>query len=277
MSYSKFLPFLVILGFAIYASAPRAFAQPKQKGSEGDGVTANPTPIMTEDDDEAEVEQQFQMETVKGGTKKPKAPSSGGGTRAPRSGGGGGGSCGKEFWGVKTLTDADAGAVQLHNIQDTTVHALVSSPSRPPAFGSGTPGGGYQMPADKRIVSGPYSELGVYRIKATVTTYKLESDSDFHIVAKDPDTGETMIVESVDSSCASGSSSANTFTMVRQQFAEIFSTPPGAQFINVNQPVTIIGVGFYDPPHKQTGAAPNARELHPVLCISAGAECDSYQ
>jgi len=34
-----------------------------------------------------------------------------------------------------------------------------------------------------------------------------------------------------------------------------------------NIPVTVMGVGFYDPIHGQEGVAPNGIELHPILEI----------
>jgi hypothetical protein len=32
--------------------------------------------------------------------------------------------------------------------------------------------------------------------------------------------------------------------------------------------VTVRGIGYFDPPHGQAGAAPNGIELHPVVAIS---------
>jgi hypothetical protein len=37
--------------------------------------------------------------------------------------------------------------------------------------------------------------------------------------------------------------------------------------------VTVVGVGFFDILHGQTGVAPNAIELHPVLQICFGKGC----
>src|SRR5689334_19870711 len=44
-----------------------------------------------------------------------------------------------------------------------------------------------------------------------------------------------------------------------------------SNFQNTNVPVTITGIGFFDFLHEQTGVAPNAIELHPVLDIQFGA------
>jgi hypothetical protein len=38
--------------------------------------------------------------------------------------------------------------------------------------------------------------------------------------------------------------------------------------------ISLVGVGFFDVPHGQTGVAPNAIELHPVLGLCVGENCD---
>jgi hypothetical protein len=45
------------------------------------------------------------------------------------------------------------------------------------------------------------------------------------------------------------------------------SVPTGT-FVNLKGMVTMTGVGFWDIKHRQTGVAPNAIELHPVLSIN---------
>ena len=47
--------------------------------------------------------------------------------------------------------------------------------------------------------------------------------------------------------------------------------PSSSHFTHLNGPATVTGVGFFDIPHGQTGVAPNAIELHPVLKFSAAA------
>jgi hypothetical protein len=42
----------------------------------------------------------------------------------------------------------------------------------------------------------------------------------------------------------------------------------------IDTTVSLIGVGFFDKPHGQSGRAPNAIELHPVLGICFGAGCE---
>jgi hypothetical protein len=48
--------------------------------------------------------------------------------------------------------------------------------------------------------------------------------------------------------------------------------PSSSHFTDLNGTATVTGVGFFDFPHGQTGVAPNAIELHPVLRFS-GANC----
>ena len=45
--------------------------------------------------------------------------------------------------------------------------------------------------------------------------------------------------------------------------------PSSSHFTDLTGKATITGVGFFDIPHGQTGVAPNAIELHPVLKLSA--------
>ena len=45
--------------------------------------------------------------------------------------------------------------------------------------------------------------------------------------------------------------------------------PSSSRFTKLSGRATVTGVGFFDIPHGQTGIAPNAIELHPVLKFSA--------
>ena len=103
----------------------------------------------------------------------------------------------------------------------------------------------------------------MFTITATLIGFKIEADSDYHLVISD-DRGNTMIVEIPSPSCV-GSSSPFT-----QAIANVRATFDGklkatSSFQHVNIPVKVIGVGFFDRIHGQTGVAPNGVELHPVL------------
>jgi hypothetical protein len=166
------------------------------------------------------------------------------------------GSCGVERWSVKTGTDADAGKITLEPATQTTVAELDALPA---------PG---NLPDDSRIQP---TETTVFQLSATLTKYKLEADSDYHLVLDDG-SGHTMIAEIPDPSCVgSGSPLATGIETARDQFDARFD--PTDRFQDANVPVTLTGVGFFDFQHGQTGVAPNGIELHSVLDVSfAGAK-----
>src|SRR5262249_18007831 len=59
---------------------------------------------------------------------------------------------------------------------------------------------------------------------------------------------------------------------VDNQFGASISTTP----FYPNVPVTVVGIGFFDEIHGQHGVAPNGIELHPVLAICFGLDCNPY-
>ena len=160
------------------------------------------------------------------------------------------GSCGVERWAVKTGTDADAGSVNLNNPVPQTITYLRSLTA--PAT----------LPASNRV---PPTEETTFTINATLVEYKLETDSDYHLVIQDS-AGNTMIAEIPDPACVgAGSPFATLIQSARQDFDAKYSTTTSFQTANI--PVQLIGVGFFDFLHGQTGVAPNGIELHPVLDI----------
>src|SRR5258707_9451145 len=87
--------------------------------------------------------------------------------------------CGVERWSVKTGTDGDSGLVNLNSQTTTTISSLRALPQ--PS----------SLPANNRIQS---TETTVFVVDATLTQYKSESDSDYHLVIKDA-SANTMIAE----------------------------------------------------------------------------------
>jgi hypothetical protein len=163
------------------------------------------------------------------------------------------GSCGVERWSVKTGTDADVGKINLQSTTSTTIASLVALPA--PA----------SLPSNNRIIP---TETTVFRLQATLTEFKLEADSDYHLVLADG-SGHTMIAEIPDPACVGSSSPLLTsITKARAEFDATY-TPTGS-FQTVNVPVTVTGVGFFDFLHGQTGVAPNGIELHAVLDVQFG-------
>jgi hypothetical protein len=163
------------------------------------------------------------------------------------------GSCGVERWSVKTGTDADAARINLQSTTQTTIASLDALPA--PA----------NLPANNRVQP---TETTVYQIHATLTEFKLEADSDYHLVMSDG-AGHTMITEIPDPSCVgAGSPLLSSIQKARGEFDAKYTATTSFKVVNV--PVTVTGVGFFDFLHGQTGVAPNGIELHAVLDIQFG-------
>ena len=116
------------------------------------------------------------------------------------------------------------------------------------------------------------TELTTFQVKGILRVVKKESDQDYHLVITDPlNPRVTMIVESPDPTCASGSQFLDSITTVRTmldrtlQLDRVFS--PENSRSELSMPVTVTGVGFFDTLHHQEGVAPNGIELHPILMI----------
>jgi PKD repeat protein len=160
------------------------------------------------------------------------------------------GSCGVERWSVKTGTDADAGLVNLANPQTNTIVTMRGWTAPNP------------IPPNNRV--SPY-ETTTWVLNATLVEYKLENDSDYHLVIKDA-AGNTMIAEIPDPACVgAGSPFAADIQNARAQFDAKYTATTSFQTANI--PVQITGIGMFDFLHGQTGVAPNGIELHPVLGI----------
>ncbi len=163
------------------------------------------------------------------------------------------GSCGVERWPVKTGTDADAAKITLQSTTPTTIADLAARPA--PAT----------LPQNNRVAP---TETTVFRVSATLTQYKLENDSDYHLVLNDG-AGHTMITEIPDPACV-GSSSPLLTSIKKARAAFDARYTVKTTFQSANIPVTVTGVGFFDFLHGQTGVAPNGVELHAVLDITFG-------
>jgi uncharacterized protein (TIGR03382 family) len=163
--------------------------------------------------------------------------------------------CGVERWSVKTGTDPDAIFVNRQP-QDATLAMLASF--SPPA----------SLPANGRVA--PY-EQQVYRLTGVMLTkYKLETDSDYHLIISDG--SQTMIAEIADPGCLGSTNPFLPYVQnARTSFDSRFSAMPFFQ--NANVTATLEGVGFFDFLHGQTGVAANGFELHPVTGLCFGDGC----
>jgi len=208
---------------------------------------------------------------------------------------------GVERWPVKTGTDADVAKVGVNNLNgdnlgpglvDTTVEEMLALPrasNMPPVRSSFTKNSFYQ---DRRAAP---TETTVWRLKAVVTEAKLEQDGDYHLVLKSTSSDKTMIGEIPDPDpayvknpvwCADikmardavnkklghplppvGFDASDIAPPTHERFENAPMADETAAMTKVGASATIIGVGFFDSNHGQTGVAPSAIEIHPIFSI----------
>ena len=160
--------------------------------------------------------------------------------------------CGVERWHVKTGIDPDSKLVS-RVAKAATVASLVAL--HRPAAGS-----------DPNSRSRPV-EVTRYRLHGIITAYKTEGDSDVHLVLSDK--GKTLIAEIPNPGCVGKTSPfATQIAAVQKTWTSKY--PPSSTFATIHQPVTLVGVGFFDALHGQRGVAPNGIELHPVTSLVFG-------
>jgi hypothetical protein len=162
-------------------------------------------------------------------------------------------SCGVERWSIKTGTDAGARSINQKAPVPANIFHLRALPA--PA----------SPPVKSRVKP---VETSVYSVSAILLRYKYEVDSDIHLVVADTG-GRTMIAEMPAPQCVGASSPfLPSIRYVRSKFTSLFH--PSDTCHRVNTPIQIAGVGFFDFKHGQSGVAPNAIELHPVLRFATG-------
>jgi len=158
-------------------------------------------------------------------------------------------SCGGvERWAVKVLTDASW--TNFDSIpKPTSVTHLVNVTTPTPSK---------TMPRYDPV------EDSCYVTVVTITEMRVESDSDWHLVITDG-SSNTMIAECPCPNCTSVAAShyIGDFTGARNWIAANIGNRTNTS-LNIKN-VQITGQAFIDPPHGQTGAAPNNLELHSIL------------
>jgi len=161
--------------------------------------------------------------------------------------------CGVERWSVKVGMDPDARLVDQRTAIPTNIVQLRALPA--PA----------SPPLNHRVRP---VETTVWSLDAVLVRYKQEDDSDYHLVLADTG-GRTMIAEIPSPACVGPSSPfLPAIRAVRTAFTAAFH--PTIAFQRVTVKVHVTGVGFFDFKHGQSGVAPNAIELHPILSIRWG-------
>ena len=156
---------------------------------------------------------------------------------------------GVERWSVKVLTDAASSTVNFTG-SVTTIANLVNIVTPTPSS---------SMPRYAGV------EDKTYSVTCTITIKKVETDNDYHLVLSDG--VHTLIGEIPDPTCSAAASSSHVNQYIAARNFVNAHIASGNVF-NVNIPsVVVYGVAFIDPPHGQTGAAPNNLEIHPILDI----------
>jgi hypothetical protein len=193
---------------------------------------------------------------------------------------------GTERWAVKDGTDPAAQQIDFSNITPMQVSDLLSI-HQPNIPNNNT----------TRVIP---DETHLYRISARLVKWKKEccqatDDSDYHLVMTDdslqfsdenngvPVTGHSFVAELPDPSCLSGRNGTFGTTSPFFQPSNPLNVATARQALEAQTqnavfdgnwndmggvPVEIVGVGFFDRAHKQTGRSPNNIEIHPVLSIA---------
>jgi hypothetical protein len=146
--------------------------------------------------------------------------------------------CGVERWTVKTLQDRP----RLLPVRSTTVAHLVSL-ARPATVPSA------RLPFERHLFS----------VVAAVTLVRVEADQDLHLVLQSG--RKHMIAEAPNAPLCTPKATALRKRQMRAARSKV----------RICSRARIVGVAFWDYFHGQTGVAPNAIELHPILgfdCLS---------
>ncbi len=156
---------------------------------------------------------------------------------------------GTERWSEKVLVDALESTINFTPVS-TTINYLVNIV---------TPAPSTTMPRYAGV------EDKTYKVICNVTLKKDETDNDYHLVLSDGT--NTMIGEIPDPVCsAAASSSFTTQYLNARNFVDTYIGTGNVSSVSI-APVEVYGVAFVDPPHGQTGKAPNNLEIHPILSI----------
>lgn len=179
------------------------------------------------------------------------------------------GRCGVWCWSMKTGTDSDASKIDLTQVVPTTIAAMIAL--TPPSSLAGCGTSYCNCPSSRTAPT----ETTIYELKNVhLSSVGLEADSDYHMDVDDG-AGHDMVVEIPYPGCV-GSSSVLGCNISHARAAVDAVAPPTGTDMAVDYPVTVIGVGFFDFVHSPPvpGSAANGIELHPVLRICFGLNCD---
>jgi hypothetical protein len=162
--------------------------------------------------------------------------------------------CGVELWALKTLSDPQRGLVNLHP-RNTTVAAINALP----------------MPHPTPSARNTAFERRTYRVSAQIVQFKLEDDSDIHLILFSQ--GRYMIAEMPAAACLSRTTRDRRAIVAAPSGFVRRCGAPTADWQPLGAVAVVSGVGFWDFPHGKTGAARNYSELHPVTALRIVAGC----
>jgi hypothetical protein len=165
--------------------------------------------------------------------------------------------CGTERWAIKVGSDPEARAIDLHHARETTIDALRA----------------LDMPDKSQLETRVQPTEGSVFVLRNVklTHYKREDDSDYHLVLEDRD-GNTVIAEIPEAGCLPQRSRWRSHVRrVREAFDDQHEAT--GRLKSASDIVSVVGVGFFDHIHGQSGVAPNGIELHPLLEICFEENC----
>src|ERR1035437_3529910 len=156
---------------------------------------------------------------------------------------------GTERWAEKVLADALASTVNFTPVLSNVASLVALATPTPNPYMTRQAG----------------VEDKVYQITCNITIKKSETDADYHLVLSDGT--HTLIGEIPNPVCSTAVATAHViqYTTARN-FIDAHIASGNVSNVNIGM-VTVTGVPFVDPPHGQTGAAPNNLELHPILDI----------
>jgi hypothetical protein len=146
--------------------------------------------------------------------------------------------CGVELWALKTLSDPQRNLVNLHP-RNTSVRTINGLP-RP-----------YPTPRTRNTVY----ERRAWRVKAQIVQFKLEDDSDIHLVLYWA--GRYMIAEMPFAGCLPRTTRDRRAIVAACVGFVRRCGFPTSDWQSLGAVAYVSGVGFWDVAHGQTGAARN--------------------
>jgi hypothetical protein len=162
--------------------------------------------------------------------------------------------CNVRLKGLKTLSDPERKVVTL-TPKDTTVGAINALPQPHP-----TP----------KTRSTDFSRH-VWRVSAQITEFKIEGDSDIHVVLFGD--GGYLIAEMPAATCLPKKTRDRKAIIAARKKFETSCGKPTDRWKQLGAVATISGVGFFDIPHTQRPHASNFAEPHPVTGVKFVSGC----